>query len=553
MHVYRVNIDVHVHVLLARVTKDEVLYALRGMPSFNSPGADGFQPFFFKQYWHVVGDEVWKVVHDAFLFGSFDPFLAETLIVLIPKEDQPVRMKEFRPISLCNVLYKLITKVLVNRMRSFMPNLICPMQSGFVPGRSPQDNSIVAQEEMHYMRTSKAKKGFLAFKVDLEKAYDRVDWRYLEFILSKFGFPDRIISLIMFCVTSSSLSILWNGVRLPSVIPARGLRQGDPMSPYLFILCMEALSHLIKNQVEEGNWQPIHVSRGGLGISHLLFADDVLLFTKASASQVRLVSKTLQVFCRSSGLKVNVYKSRAMCSALVSRQRRDLFTSISSIRFASDLGKYLGFPLLSTKPKRRDLAFIIDKLNLRLASWKGKLLNKAGRLTLAKSVLASIPVYCMQSLWIPSTICEDIDRVTRRFIWSKRNFEKGLHLVHWDLVTKSKAVGGLAIRKAREVNISLLGKLLWALFHEPYKLWVQVLANKYLQDGSIFDVGCSSNSSHVWKAIHRTSMFFKDGFRLRLGDGSASLWYDNWTSVGPLYRVVDFVHISDSQMKVRDC
>ena len=96
-------------------------------PSFNSPGADSFQPFFFKQYWHVVGDDVWKLVHDAFLFGSFDPLLAETLIILILKEDQPVRMKDFRPISLCNVLYKLITKVLVNRMRFFILKLICPI------------------------------------------------------------------------------------------------------------------------------------------------------------------------------------------------------------------------------------------------------------------------------------------------------------------------------------------------------------------------------------------------------------------------------------------
>ena len=241
----------------------------------------------------------------------------------------------------------------------------------------------------------------------------------------------------------------------------------------------------------------VHVSRGGPINSYLLFAYDVLLFTKAFASQVWLVSETLLVFCSASSLKVNVFKSRAMCLASVSRQRGDLFTSISFIRFASDLGKYLCFPFLSKKPKRKELAFIIDKLNLRLASWKGKLLNKAGRLTLAKSVLAYILVYCMQSIWVPSTICDDIDRVTRRFIWSKRNFEKGLHLVHRDLVTKSKVAGELTVGKAREVNVSLLGKLLWALSHEPYKLWVQVLAHQYLQDGSVFYVGYSCNSSHV--------------------------------------------------------
>ena len=379
--------------LLRPVTKEEVFYALRGMPSFNSPGVDGFQPFFFKKYWHVVGDEVWCLVRDAFLFGYFDPTLVETLLVLIPKEDQPLRMKDFQPISLCTVLYKLITKVLVNRLRPSIKDLVGPMQSGFMPGRSTHDNVIVAQEVMHHMRKSKNKKGVLAFKIDLEKAYDRVDWRFLNFMLSKFGFPSSIIQLIMFCVTSSSLSILWNGVRLPAFTPTRGLRQGDPMSPYLFILCMEGLSYLIQSKVESGDWKPMTVSRGGPKISHLLFADDVLLFTSASASQVRLVTNILEVFCKVSGLKVNVHKSRAMCSVVVSRQRWELFSSISSIRFASNLGKYLGFPLLSRRAKKSDFSFIIGNLNQRLASWKGKLLNKAGKLTLAKSVLSSIPIF----------------------------------------------------------------------------------------------------------------------------------------------------------------
>ena len=145
------------------------------MPFFNSPRVDGFHPFFFKKYWHVVGDEVWCLVRYAFLFGNFDSALAETLIVLIPKEDQPLRMKDFRPISLCTIIYKLITEVLVNRLRSSIKDLIGPMQSGFMLDRSIHDNVIVAQEVMHYMRKSKDKKGVLDIKIDLEKAYDRVD------------------------------------------------------------------------------------------------------------------------------------------------------------------------------------------------------------------------------------------------------------------------------------------------------------------------------------------------------------------------------------------
>ena len=221
------------------------------------------------------------------------------------------------------------------------------------------------------------------------------------------------------------------------------------MSPYLFILCMEGLSLLINDRVEGRTWDPIRVSRGGPAISHLLFTDDVLLSSKATAFQVRLVGENLNLFCRASGLKVNVVKSRVMCSPSVSRQRRELFTTISLIHFASDLGKYLGFPLWISRPRKNDFAFIVDKLRHRLASWKGKLLNKAGRLALAKSVLSSILIYPMQTFRLPTSICDDIDETTGSFLWSKNNVDRGLHLINWEAVIASLSASGLGLRKAR--------------------------------------------------------------------------------------------------------
>ncbi|MED6174317.1 hypothetical protein PIB30_118852 [Stylosanthes scabra] len=133
---------------------------------------------------------------------------------------------------------------------------------------------------MHFMRRTKSKKGTIAFKIDLEKAYDRVDWMFLEHALSSFGFPSLSIRLIMNCVKAFWLSILWNGDKLDGIHPRRGLRQGDPMSPYLFVICMEMLACFINRQVQEGVWDPVAVSRGGPRISHLMFVDDLLLFVK---------------------------------------------------------------------------------------------------------------------------------------------------------------------------------------------------------------------------------------------------------------------------------
>jgi exonuclease III len=217
--------------LTAPVTKGEVFAALNSMKPYKAPGPDGFQCIFFKQYWHIVGDDIFHLVQSAFQTGHFDSEISDTLIALIPKNDTPSTYKYFRPISLCNIIYKIITKVLVHRLRPILNDIIGPFQSSFLPGRGTSDNSIVLQEIIHFMRKTKRKKGFAAYKLDLEKAFDNVNWDFLTLCLQDFGFPDITIKLIMHCVSSSTFSILWNGNKLPPFKPSHGLRQGDPLSP----------------------------------------------------------------------------------------------------------------------------------------------------------------------------------------------------------------------------------------------------------------------------------------------------------------------------------
>jgi hypothetical protein len=193
------------------VTKKEVFDAIMSMKSYKAPGPDGFQPIFFKLFWSEIGDDLWKFVKLAFDKGKYDSKVCETLIVLLPKGDNQVSFKDFRPISLCNVTYKIISKIIVSRLRPFLDGIVSPLQNNFIPGRSTKDNAIVLQEVLHYMRKSKKKKGDMVFKLDLEKAYDRVNWSFLKDTLEMFHFPQHIISLIMFGISSSFNSILWNG------------------------------------------------------------------------------------------------------------------------------------------------------------------------------------------------------------------------------------------------------------------------------------------------------------------------------------------------------
>lgn len=295
--------------------------------------------------------------------------------------------------------YKVLTKVLVLCLPPFLDDLIGPLQSSFIPGRGTADNSIIAQEVVHYMHHSKAKNGVIAFKIDLEKAYDRIHWVFLDLTLIEFGFPSTIVNLIMWCVRSSNLSILWNGARLESFKPTRGLRQGYPLFPYLFVLCMERLALNIQHMVDSGIWHPVRISKGGPGLSHLFFTDDVLLFCRANSEQVQIVSDTHTGFCQASGMKVNFDKSKAMCFSKVSRHRKELFSSISSINFVRDLGTYLGFPLVQGRVNKNIYNDVIEKIHRRMAAWKGRLLNKAGRICLAKLVTTSIPVQCKHTIF----------------------------------------------------------------------------------------------------------------------------------------------------------
>ena len=347
--------------LLAPIMMEEVTTAVMGMHSFKAPRPDGFHAYFFKHFWHIVQADVFHLVKIAFSSSTFDPSLAETLLVLIPKVDQPNHLKNFRPISLCNVIYKIVTKVIVNRIHTLLHRIISPLQGSFIPGRGTVDNIILAQEMLHWMHKSKRKKGVVAFKIDLEKAYDRIDWDFLLATLQDFGFPSLTIRLIMHCVTSSCLAILWNGSILESFSPSRGLRQGDPMSPYLFVLCMEKLSVMIQKKVDASLWKPIKLVNNGPGISHLLFADDMMLFCHGKKSQVRCVIDTLNDFCRMSGLRINLDKSQAMASKHLTRRKRESICNFTSIRFTNDFGKYLGVPIIKGRVTRATFNPILEK------------------------------------------------------------------------------------------------------------------------------------------------------------------------------------------------
>jgi hypothetical protein len=216
---------------------------------------------------------------------------------LILKKKSPEKMSDYWPISLCNVLYKIISKVIANRLKTVLSIIISDSQSAFVPGRLITNNVAMAFEILHKMKAKcKGKQGEMAVKLDMSKAYDHIEWQFVEAIMRKLGFAERWISMIMECICTVQYSVLLDGVPKGYVIPSQGLRQGDPLSPYLFLLCAEGFSALMRQTGSMGRLKGIITSKVGPWVSHLFFADDSLLFGKASVTKSREFMRILKLY-----------------------------------------------------------------------------------------------------------------------------------------------------------------------------------------------------------------------------------------------------------------
>jgi hypothetical protein len=231
---------------------EDIKVALFQRGPTKAPGPDGFPALFYQTHWDFLKTEICNAVR-SFLSGDPIPDgFCDSVVVLIPKTTNPQVLKNFCPINLCNVLYKIASKVLANHLKLILPDVVSENQSAFVPGRLITDNALIAFECLHTIRQQRAKRPYFALKIDMMKAYDRVEWNYLRGCLAKLGFTESWIDSVMRCVTSVRYAVRVNGELTKPVVPTRGIRQGDPISPYLFLLCTEGLSCLLQKQEVQG-------------------------------------------------------------------------------------------------------------------------------------------------------------------------------------------------------------------------------------------------------------------------------------------------------------
>ncbi|XP_071923058.1 uncharacterized protein [Coffea arabica] len=497
-----------------------------------APGVDGMPPLFFQTYWHIIKNDIVHAVTSFFHSGNILSAINETIISLIPKVDNPVVISNYRPISLCTVLYKTISKILANRLKKVLGHCINPSQSAFVPGRQILDNAIIAHEVLHFLKNKRGGRvGFMALKLDMSKAFDRVEWKFLGRIMLHMGFCPIFVRWIMTCISTVSYSFNLNGQKVGHIKPSRGLRQGDPLSPYLFIICMEGLSNLIKKAVDSKQLTGIKVCKDSPMISHLFFADDALLCCKASKEEAKKVKEIIQTYGQATGQVVNFDKSAMFFTKNTpNRLRGEIREVLGNMREASS-GKYLGLPMTIGRAKNQVFGVLKSIIISKLQGWKHKVLSQGGKEILIKSVIMAMPTYIMSCFKLPKGLCKGISATIARFWWGGGGLENKVHWVRWSKLSEVKGKGGLGFRDLEAFNVALLAKQTWRVVTNPNLLVSKVLKAKYMKKNDWFVQKPPSTASWCWKSLHKGGELLQQGLYKRVGDGrSIKIWEDRWVA-----------------------
>ncbi|GAU10246.1 hypothetical protein TSUD_418780 [Trifolium subterraneum] len=388
------------------------------------------------------------------------------------------------------------------------------------------------------------KKECLIFKVDFEKAYDSADWGFLEYMLRRCGFCDKWVDWIRVCVFAGNLSVLVNGSPTSEINIQRGLKQGDPLAPFLFLLVVEGLSGVMRRAVDMNLFKGFSMGRNHVVIFHLQYADDTLCIGEASVENLWTIKAILRGFEMASGLKVNFWKS-GLIGVNVHPTFMEMACTFLNCRLSSLPFKYLGLPIGANPKNMSTCEPLLVHIRNRLNSWRNKYISLGGRIVMINAVLNAIPIFHLSFSKMPIKVWKKVVRVQREFLWGGVKGGKKVNWARWSVVCRDKNKGGLGVRDIRIVNLSLLSKWRWRLLLPGRSLWKEVLVSNYEEhilhrvDWSDFRIPVKA--SYWWKDICslekvvETKNWLVESIYRRVGNGnSTSFWSTRWIGDVPL-------------------
>ncbi|GJU68923.1 putative RNA-directed DNA polymerase [Tanacetum coccineum] len=492
---------------------DEVKGAVWGCEGSKAPGPDGFNFNFVKTYWNTIKSDFWDCIINFESSGHIANGCNPSFIVLIPKKLDSLGFSDYRPISLIGCVYKVISKILANKLAKVIPSIINPNQSAFIAGRKILDGCLIANEIIRMASIENLQ--LLIFKVDFEKAFDSVNWNFLLDIMRQMGFSSKWRKWMFSCLSSASISVIVNGSPTKEFRSERGIRQGDPLSPFLFLIVAEALQVTILEACEKGVYSGLRLVESGSNLSLLQYADDALFFGEWSRANASNLIHILFCFELALGLNVNIAKSRILGIGVPNCEVENLASSIGCY-YDSLPFSYLGLSVGKRLRSCSGWSDIINRFRDRLSSWKAKSLSIGGRLTLVKSILGSLPIYYLSLFRAPLKVINILESIRRR--------------------------DGSLLAK----NMAFLGKWKWRFLVEKNALWRTVIKDFYGIDGGFGSPYNSFGLGGIWcdiiksvADISHTDPSVNNSFALKVSSGLVtSFWVDPWCPNGPILKNV---------------
>ena len=525
-----------------QITVKELNEALAKMKNNKTPGIDGFPADFLKVFWNKLRIFILRALNESYRTGSLPISMRQLIISCIPKGDKPRdNLKNWRPISLASVLYKLGSSVIASRIKKVLPKLISTTQTGFLDGRFIGESTRLIYDLMNYTEDNKI--DGLLMLIDFEKAFDSISWKFMYLVLEKLGFTSNLIKWVQLFNTDISASVLQFGVLSEFFSIKRGCKQGDPLAPYLFLLCGQILYLLIENN---NNIKGITIKNTEFKISQ--FADDTTLILDGNESSLDAALNTLEVYGTLSGLRMNSSKCKMIWIGR-KKHSKDKLNCKCHFDWNNDNFSLLGlhFHVNLDQMAEINYSLAINKVKNTISFWKKRSLTPLGKITVIKTLILSRLNHLFMTIPLPyKGFCKKIDNLLYNFLWDGKPDK-----VSRAQICQSYANGGLKM-----INTELFVKAL--------KLtWLRrLITTQNSQWSTLFQLTLSSIKKitdfgpHWFKVLHckTKNLFWKEIFEIAFSHQNdlvtkrddnllcMPLWYNEQISKSNLFKPKWYKH-----------
>ncbi|XP_026459810.1 uncharacterized protein LOC113360520 [Papaver somniferum] len=460
---------------------------------------DGFSGWFYKCAWNIIGEDFIKSIQCCWSKGFIPTGMNSNFLMLLPKVKNVKRANQYGPTGLMNFRFKVITKVITSRLSLIMDKLISHQQGAFIKERNIQEHIVLASEMVNELDI-KRRGGNFGLKLDITQAYDSLKWEFLFQDMKAFGFSVNFVKWIHILLKSAKISVSINGGPAGYFGVSRGLRQGDTLSPLLFVIAEDVLSRQLISMVLNKTLTPM-VNRNRVQPTHIFFTDDIFIFCNCDKINVRRLMQKLNEYQRSSGQNISLTKSKCFIGG-ESENRKLHVDAECNISLVSFPDKYLGVTLVPGSIKYTHVWECVEYLQDKLAGWKGQLLSFQERLILVKFVLSSIPIYNMSVYKWPARVLKEC---------------------------------GLDIRKLEVINKALLMKLYWKILNGEEE-WEKLFQAKFKNIRGEWITYYKKSS--IWPSIKMIINEVEHNTRWLVSDGQQiSVWQDTWIKDRPLCEI----------------